>query len=69
MMENLFAISATGSFTQEWNLIAHTEFDILAYMQMSLCQCLQIEIIPHTILQTETDIMASFLARRSLCII
>ena len=38
-------------------LVAHTKLDKLAYVQMRLGQCLQVDIVAYAILDTETNIV------------
>jgi hypothetical protein len=65
MMENLPAIYPLA-LAKERDLIADTELDVLTDVKVSLGEGLEIEVVPDTILQTETDVVPSFLASRSV---
>ena len=67
-MEYLFTIYPLA-FAKERYLVADAELDVLTDVQVCLGKRLQIEIVPDTVLQTESDVVPSLLASRTIRLI
>ena len=59
----------TLALLEERYLITHAKLYILTDVKMSLSRCLQIEIIPNTGLQAETDVMEGLIIARAIVLV
>jgi hypothetical protein len=62
VVEDIALAFRTVFLLQERNLIPEAELDELTDVKVGLGTCLKVEVIPHAILQTETDIVARLLS-------
>lgn len=68
MEDGAFAFLAV-LLLQERNLVADAEFDELSDMQVGLCACLKVDIVPHTVLHTEADVVEGLIHAGSFILI
>ena len=54
---------------QERDLVADAELDVFCDMQVSLGACLEIDVVPHTALHSEADVMERFIAACSIVLV
>lgn len=56
-------------FLEERNLVANAELDVFCDMQVSLGACLEVDVIPDTALQSESDVVERFIAACSIVLV
>lgn len=63
------AITLAQTLLEERNLVTYTKLYIFTYVKVSLGTGLQVEVVPNTILHTETDVVESLIGTCTFIII